>query len=127
MKAIKKLEVFSWAPKDRYLEFITGRRPVNYWVCSIIGADWKYGLNRQFLKPEIDMSEANSKLSRGVFAKYILETDKVYEIQEQTSWRCVRRYFAIVTDDGFIDEISKDEVDEWVKNIPDWTYSIPPE
>jgi len=126
MKAIKRQELFGYWSVPRSLRYILGMRRRNSWICEITGFHYKYKYSRAFLRYDIDFTDSNSTGSRGIFAIYTLETEKVYEIKSQVSWKGILQYFAIVTDDGYIEEISKEEVDEWLKNRPDLTYSIPP-
>jgi hypothetical protein len=86
--------------------------PPAAWVAEIIGTDPKYKFNRQFLRFKKDYSRANSVGSRGVYANYILESGKVYEIKDHKD-----RYYCTVTDNGNIVRLSEDEVKECLKSI----------
>lgn len=60
-----------------------------------------------------DYSKANSKGSRGVRIRYILESDKLYFVRAPYSWRGVDEYFCAVDEVGNIYRLSATEVDEW--------------
>ena len=81
------------------------------WVAEITGSDPKYKYVRKFLRYKKDYSRSNSKGSRGVYAEYILETGKIYDVKNNK-----RRYFCKVDDDGDIIQIDESEVKEWIKN-----------
>lgn len=94
--------------------WLVGGNPRAVWVAEITGADPRYGLARQFLKPKIDHTHANSAGTRGVYACYTLESGRVYEVRAWRSWRTEDRYFCRVSDDGDIIRITRDEVDAWL-------------
>lgn len=106
---------------------VIGRMPPSGWVAEIIGIDPKYKYGRKFLKCKKDYSRANSKGSRGIFAEFILESGKIYEVKHQISWRNSRRYFCTVNDEGDIIELTESEVQEWLKNISESMSSRQPE
>lgn len=85
--------------------------PPSGWVAELTGFDPKYKYTRKFLKHNKDYSRANSKGSRGIFAEYILESGKIYDIKDDRL-----RYFARVTDNGDVKSMSESEVKEWVKS-----------
>jgi hypothetical protein len=89
---------------------------VPYWVARIIGHDPKYKYVREFLKGKKDYTKANSKGSRGVYLWYILESGYVYEVSSPSTWSRIDRYFCTVTDDGEIQRVDKDYVDQWIKD-----------
>jgi len=94
---------------------LIGSYPSRAWAAEITGLDPKYRFARQFLKPTVDYSEANSVGSRGVYRYYWLEEGKVYDVSHPKSWKRTDRYFCRVDDRELI-EIDKDEVLEWLKN-----------
>lgn len=101
-----------------------GGMPPSGWVAEITGFDQKYKYARKFLKRKLDYSRANSKGSRGVYAEYILESGKIYDVKQQISWKRVRRYFCTVNQDGDIVILSESEVVEWLKSRSEST-SLP--
>ena len=101
-----------------------GGMPPSGGVAEITGFDPKYKYARNFLKRKLDYSRANSKGSRGVFAEYILESGKIYEVKQQISWKKVDRYFCTVTNDGDIERLDEKEVIEWLKSRSEST-SLP--
>lgn len=95
---------------------IIGEATANYFVAEITGFDPKYKYQRTFLRAKKDYRRANSKGSRGVYAWYILESGRVYDVLERVSWRRSERYFCKVTDQGDIIRISEYEVQQWLKS-----------
>lgn len=87
------------------------------WVARITGRDPKYGFARQFVRGQIDYSQANSKGSRGVYLYFTLSPG-VYEVYARLSWKRSKRYFVRANDDGTKDEISKEEVLAWLHSLP---------
>ena len=81
---------------DRILGGILGYEECfkkRWWVAEITGKCEKYGLSRKFLSPRRDASCGNSVGSRGIYANYMLEHGKVYEISSPVSWKKTDRYF----------------------------------
>lgn len=76
------------------------------WVARILGRCARYGLAREFVKPEqVDYTRATR--FRGVFLLFLLE-DGLYEIKRSKNRMKTMRYFIRVLD-GETQEISKDE------------------
>ena len=132
MKATLKLELFGdntrqqlkfytnlvdavCGPKG-FGETILGGMPNQSWVAEIKGEHPKYKYDREFLRSKKDYTNTNSNGSRGIFAWYVLESGKCYEIKAQTSWRNIDRYFAKVDETGDIVKVDEDEVLEWLKS-----------
>lgn len=92
-----------------YFDEAFGMPSRSSWVAKVTGPDETYGLHREFLRAKIDYSQSNSKGSRGIFAEYILEQGKIYEVKAQVSWSRAERYFCTVNDCGDIVEISEEE------------------
>lgn len=124
MKAILTLELFGEDTREIfklyrgvfdvcnarwYFDKHIGVPPRSSWAAEIIGPDEKYRLRREFLRPKLDYSRSNGKGSRGVFAEYILESGRIYEVLSRETWKRGRRYFCIVTQDGDILEIPEEE------------------
>lgn len=99
-----------------------GKSPFYYWAAKITGQDPVYKYRREFLKPKKDYSLANSKGSRGVFLYFLLDSGFVYEVKTSKG-----RYFCTVTDDGDIEEISKEQVEQWINEHSESTCLTPPE
>ncbi len=97
----------------RYAEYL-GRNQSRPWVARIEGRDETYGLKRTFMDGQIDYSQTNSVGSRGVYLYFAL-LDGIYEVNERTSWRHVRRYFIRVAEARY-QEISREEVEAWLAN-----------
>jgi len=87
------------------------------WVAEITGKDEKFKLSRTFMKPNWDYKNANSKGSRGVMLWFILESDKLYEVNARVSWKNSDRYFCTVNTDGNIYYLNDDEVKEWLSAL----------
>lgn len=131
MKATLKIEAFGdnnrqseklWRSildgvKDGLGEAVLGKPPTPYWVAEIVGAHPKYRYERVFVSGKKDYANANGAGSRGVFAWFILESGKMYEVKKQTSWKSFDQYFCRVAGTCDIERMSKEEVDEWIKNI----------
>lgn len=131
MKAIKEIELFgedTRALSKFYTgvindgmpglgDMVIGSIPPSGWVAEIAGTDPKYKYVRCFLKPKKDYSRANSKGSRGVYAEYVLESGRMYEVKEQVSNKRTIRYFCTVDGDGNVIDIPESEVKEWLKTV----------
>lgn len=78
--------------------------PPSAWVAEITGLDPKYKYKRNFLPYKKDYSRSNSVGSRGVYAVYILETGKIYEVKDHKD-----RYFCIITGDGKVARVINPE------------------
>ena len=124
MKAILTLELFGEDTREIFrfyrcifevcsarnlFDELIGMSPRSSWAAEISGPDEMYRLKRNFLRPKLDYSRANGKGSRGVFAEYILESGKIYEVLSRETWQRSRRYFCTVTQDGDIVEIPEDD------------------
>ncbi len=81
-----------------------------WWVRRITGASDYCGLRYQDVKANIDYTGANSAGTRGVMLYYILESGHVYQVQYMPSWGRTAQYFCRVTEDGEIEQISREEV-----------------
>jgi hypothetical protein len=103
MKAIIKLERIGEIPRMNRL--IMGGGPRMPWVAEVTRPDPRRGLHRKFLQFEKDFSCANSQGSRGVFAVYVLQSGKVYEVFERTSWTGSARYFVTINDGGQVEQL----------------------
>lgn len=93
-----------------------GNPEPSYWVAQITGVHVKYKYERKFLKGKKDYTHANSKGSRGVFVYYLLESGNLYEVLSPVSWKRSERYFCIVTEDGEVERVDKEYVDQWIKD-----------
>ena len=90
-------------------------RPSKPWVAEITGTCSLWGLARSFVRPYRDYSQASRNGESGVYNWYVLESGRFYEISERISWDEVDRRFAIVTDDGDIERVGREEVEAWAK------------
>jgi hypothetical protein len=90
----------------------------SYWVAKIMGHHDVFIYKREFLRGKKDYRKSNSKGSRGVFIWYILESGFVYEVKAPLSWKNTERYYCIVTEEGEIQRVDKEYVEEWIRNDP---------
>lgn len=125
MKTILRIELFNENIRDlsklygmifdSYLpglsELATVKIPRSGWVAEITGYDPKYKYQRKFIKCKKDYSKANMRGSRGLYAEYILESGRIYEVKSQVSWKRFERYFCQVTNEGDVKRITIEEVD----------------
>jgi hypothetical protein len=139
MKAILEIELFNDGTRQELkmwknignayvpgLGTITfGGMPPSGWVAEITGFDPKYKYARTFLKFKKDYSRANSKGSRGIFAEYILEEGKIYDVEQQVTWKRSKRYFCTVKDWKIV-EIDEMEVILCL-NERSWSTSAKPQ
>ena len=117
-----KIECIGASPNDVYLAIdkmfggVIGYAECfkkRWWVAEITGICEKYGLSRSFLSPRRDASKSNSVGSRGIYANYILEYGKLYEVSSPASWKKTDRYFC--TGDDPKKHLTKEEAIEWLK------------
>jgi hypothetical protein len=139
MKAILRIELFgdNIIQETKMLERLIneaapglgtmtfGGAPSPGWVAEITGFDSKYKYARSFLAFKKDYSRANSKGSRGIFAEYILEEGKIYEVKQKETWTKIKRYFCIVKDWQIV-EIDEMEVILCL-NERSWSTSTKPQ
>jgi hypothetical protein len=88
----------------------------SYFVAEIIGFHPKFKYDRKFLPCKKDYRDSNSIGSRGLYAFYILESGKIYDILEPYSWKNSHRYFCTVNELGEIIILIKEEVDKCLKD-----------
>jgi hypothetical protein len=88
-----------------------GSFPLYVWVAEISGRDPKYTLARTFLRFKRDYAQANSKGSRGIYAVYLLDAEKLYEVKDGKD-----RYFCTVID-WEIQRLTLDDAKIWLSNI----------
>jgi hypothetical protein len=93
-----------------------GRSP---WLAEIVGHSRRYGLDRRFLRPAVDWTEANTRGTRGVVHHWALRPNAVYEAYYPTSWTKARRVFLRVVDGG-TEEITRDQVEAWLTHAAEW-------
>lgn len=101
---------------------LIGETPSSGWVSEITGFGTKYKYERQFLKPKKDYSRANSAGSRGVYAEYILDEGKIYDVLAPINWKHKERYFCKV-EDWKIVRIDEEEVIRCLNERWESTYS----
>lgn len=108
--------ILTEATNAEIAECTFGTFKASYFVAEITGLHPKYGYERRFLKPQRDYRSASSTGNRGVYAYYILESGKIYDVLKPVSWKNSHRYFCTVDEDGDIITLEKKEVDECLKN-----------
>ncbi len=89
--------------------------PPRQWVAEITGRSPRFKYERQFLRGKIDYSKSNSVGTRGVYAYYILEDGKVYDVCSPQTWRRNDRYYCIVKDGQQV-RLTEEDVDRWLKD-----------
>lgn len=47
---------------------------------------------------------------------YILESGHYYEVKRRISWKRSERFFCVVTDQGDIEEVEREEVEAWARS-----------
>jgi hypothetical protein len=90
--------------------------PPSGWVAEIIGFNPQYRYERCFLPRKLDYSRAYADGARGIYAEYILESGKIYDVKHRVSRKNTRRYFCTVNEEGDIVKLEEQEVIEWLKN-----------
>lgn len=95
-------------------DYFVGFKYNGPWVAEITGRHPKFKLSRQFLSSKRDYSKSNGRGSRGVYLWYILESGKLYQVDEMVSRRNRERYFCTVTPEGEIKIVGNEEVEEWL-------------
>jgi len=98
----------------------------SYWVAEITGPDPRYRYARSFVKGKKDYARANSKGSRGIFSYYLLETDRLYEVKAPVTWRRVEHYFCMVTDEGEVQRVDQEFVEQWINDHSALLHTPPP-
>jgi hypothetical protein len=119
MKAQLMLEAIGWGrvvtPALRRLRPAVSYNP-KPWVAEVVPGTKGKLWDRAFLQPSgNDYREANGRGSRGVRRHYILESGKLYEVQRMTAWEKAERVFLRVTEQGDIEELSREEVLECLR------------
>jgi len=61
-----------------------------------------------------DYSKANSKGSRGVYLNYVIESGHLYFVREAVSWKRIREYFCLASEDGEVVELNDTEAMSWL-------------
>jgi hypothetical protein len=87
---------------------IVGSIPPPVWVAEITGRDPKYKYARKFLRYKKDYSQSNSKGTRGIYAVYVIDDGRIYEVKDGK-----QRYFCIVQD-WKIKQIDLEYVESWL-------------
>lgn len=83
------------------------------WVDELIRMDWgRSDFVRMRLHGKRDYARANGVGSRGINELYLLEWGRVYEVRQPISWRRSRQYYAGVSDDGDVVELTREQVEE---------------
>lgn len=94
---------------------VIGDMPARYFVAEITGLNDKYKFARKFLKSKKDYLKANSIGSRGIYAFYLLENNKIYDIKEPVSWGRAERYYCKIENNKLV-KMGEEEVIKWLKN-----------
>ncbi|WP_280381421.1 hypothetical protein [Nocardia wallacei] len=98
-------------------EKIGTKRP---WLAEITGRTPTYRFQRQFLRADIDYSQANSKGTRGVEYSWTLGVNRVYEAAWAPSWTQWVQVYLRADPAGDIVEIDEEEVLAWLDHAAVW-------
>jgi len=113
MLTLLKFEIFN--PSAGMLKRQAASLPSRYYVTEITGAHPRGGFTKQFLKPFVDYSNANSVGSRGVTASYFLSENKLYEVQHNLNWKKQTHYFCTVVNNE-ITQLTTEEAIQWLNS-----------
>lgn len=97
-------------------EAVFGKIPSRFFVAEITGFDPKYQYTRRFLPCKKDYKDASSNGNRRIYAYYLLDDGKIYDVLEPVSWKKSRRYFCTITTDGDFKILTKQEVDQCLRS-----------
>jgi hypothetical protein len=120
MKTFIELELHYWDHKYLHRMYGYEWRPgtgkvfkqiSSSWVAEITDIISRYGFARRFLDSKRDYSRADNKGFKGIYAEFILESGRVYEVKNYKD-----RYFCRVDDECNIIKISEAEVIECLRN-----------
>ncbi len=84
-------------------------RPSPWWVAEITGRSRKYRYARSFIQPHVDYTMASDSFNRGVFAYYLVESGRMYEVKEKTPEENLR-YFLTVSEHGEKIKLTEEEL-----------------
>lgn len=126
MKASLALEVFGIRDRQAIKDFDGFCRrcgilndsdapPMMPWVAEVIGTE--FGPKLRFLPSKRDYSKANSRASRGVMEHFVVEEDRLYRVGERIAWRRSQEYWAAVTPDGNVVQLSDEVAKEWLSEL----------
>lgn len=87
-------------------------RPYGIWEVKGFGGAL---FSKHELQPQKSYAEANSVGSRGVFAYYLLQRERIYEVLEPVSWNRDEHYYMYLEGDEEVRGTVEDAF-RWVKN-----------
>lgn len=93
------------------------------WLAEITGRDPDFDLERRFIVPQRDYTEANSQGTRGIYSYWTLSVNRVYEAAVPLSHYVTERVFLRSTPEGDTVEITREEVEAWLDNAAPWIAS----
>ena len=97
---------------------LLGEKPDIYkrpWVARIDGLDPTWGFKREFMRGTYDYTRTNNRASRGTHLYYAVPPG-LYEVCRNVTWRRWERFFCRVDEDGGVHTISREEVEQCLKN-----------
>lgn len=124
MYGVIKAEVFRPDYSSDNLKYLAmglamgAKKPEIYtrpWVARIEGLDRKFGYKRSFMRGAYDYTTTNNASSRGTYIYYAVPPG-IYEVCRNVTWTRFERFFCRVDDNGNIHEISREEVEQCLKN-----------
>jgi hypothetical protein len=95
------------------------------WLAELIGYSAAFGFRRDFLEPHRDYSRGNGRGTRGVMYHWTLTVNRVYEAYRKTGVNTAERMFLRATSDGDVEQISREEVEAWLREGSELMF-IPP-
>lgn len=119
MKTFVELKLHRFDPKELHRLYGYEGRPgtgtvfkklSSSWIAEVLDIDPVYRFTRRFLNSNRDYSRLKNN-GQGVFAEFILESGRIYEIKNYKD-----RYFCRVDEECNIIKISETEVVECLKN-----------
>ena len=89
-------------------------RPYGVW--EILGIDGNEGIFKKTpVRPQKDYAKANSVGTRGIYAYYLLKSERIYEILKPVSWNGTDHFFAYLDVNELI-RLDTEGVFTWLKN-----------
>lgn len=86
------------------------------WVAELLGFDLRYTYRREFVRPKIDYTHANSRGTRGVWFWWTLDSGRVYEARYRSTWTQWHHRWLTVTADGDLKDLTEEEVRQWLSD-----------
>lgn len=95
------------------------------WVAEIAGFDGR-GFSRSFVRAKLDFSRADDDGMHGIYANYLLDEGRLYEVFEHTGWGDGTRYFCRF-DGELVIRLSEKEAIECLRSRSESTSAPQPD